>query len=130
MYHDCEAWRRYTEIEAGRIKKFLGLAPRPGVEGLRKALSLRFYANLNEVDIETGEHTLIYTVRDCRVQSARTRKGMPLHPCKSVGIIEYSGFAKVIDDRFSCRCLSCYPDVADNSCSCKWLFTLNEEQSL
>ena len=127
MYHDREAWRRYTEIEARRIKQFLNLEPRPGIEGLKKALMLRFYANMNRVDIQTSDNTLIYTVCECRVQSARMRKGMVLHPCKSVGIIEYSGFAKTIDDRFSCQCLSCYPDVTDNSCSCKWLFTLNVE---
>ena len=36
-------------------------------------------------------------------------KQMEYHPCKSVGIIEYSGFAKTIDERITCECLSCYP---------------------
>ncbi|HNX60409.1 MAG TPA: DUF6125 family protein, partial [Spirochaetota bacterium] len=44
--------------------------------------------------------------------------------CKSVGIIEYSGFAKTIDDRIDCRCESCYPDITDDSASCIWEFTL------
>ena len=50
-------------------------------------------------------------MKECRVQSARRRKGMPFHPCKPVGCIEYSGFARTIDDRIECRCLSCYPEV-------------------
>ena len=33
----------------------------------------------------------------CRVQDARSQKGMELHPCKSVGEIEYAGFARTID---------------------------------
>ena len=126
MFHDAEAWRRFTAIEARRIKAFLGLPERPGLEGLAKALSLRFYANLNRDGVEIDGNTLIYRVKECRVQSARKRKGMPLHPCRPVGLIEYAGFAKEIDDRIACQCLSCYPEVHDPDCSCAWKFTLQE----
>ncbi len=126
MFHDAEAWRRFTVIEAKRIKAFLKLPERAGIEGLAKALKLRFYANINDDLIEISGNTLTYTAVDCRVQTARQRKGMEFHPCKSVGIIEYSGFAKTVDDRFSCECVSCYPEITDNSCCCKWKFTLDE----
>lgn len=126
MYHDAEAWKRFTVIEARRIKTFLNLPERPGLEGLAKALSLRFYANLNQDTIEIQGNTLTYRVLSCRVQSARSRKGMPFHPCRPVGLIEYSGFAKEIDDRITCECLSCYPEVTDDTCSCAWRFTLHE----
>lgn len=126
MYHDTEAWKRFTVIEAKRIKEFLELQDNSGVDGLEKALRLRFYANLNADIIEKEGNTLIYTAVECRVQTARARKGMPFHPCKSVGIIEYTEFAKVIDSRFECECLSCYPDITDESCCCKWKFTIRE----
>lgn len=127
MYHDEQAWKRFTVIEARRIKAFLKLSDNSGAEGLEKALRLRFYANINRDSIEiVNNETLIYTVSDCRVQSARMRKNMPLHPCKSVGIIEYTDFAKAIDSRFTCECISCYPDVTDDSCCCKWKFTLKK----
>lgn len=126
MFHDAEAWRRFTVIEAKRIKEFLGLPDNSGLEGLAKALKLRFYANINNDVIEIEGNTLTYTSVDCRVQRARERKGMPFHPCKSVGIIEYSGFAKVIDERFTCECVSCYPDITDAACCCKWRFTLQQ----
>jgi hypothetical protein len=70
---------------------------------------------------------LTYKIKVCRVQEARTRKGIPLHPCKSAAVYEYSGFAEVIDDRIKCRCLSCYPDVTDTSCSCSWEFWIDEK---
>lgn len=127
MYHDAEAWKRFTVIEAKRIKEFLKLPDNPGVEGLEKALKLRFYANINEDRIEIDGNTLTYTSVNCRVQRARERKGMPFHPCKSVGIIEYTEFAKTIDSRFTCECVSCYPDITDNECCCKWKFTLESE---
>ena len=31
MYHDTEAWKRFTVIEAKRIKQFLNLPERPGL---------------------------------------------------------------------------------------------------
>ena len=124
MYHDAEAWKRFTVIEAKRIKEFLKLPDNSGIDGLAKALTFRFYANINEDKIEIEGNTLTYTSVNCRVQRARERKGMPFHPCKSVGIIEYSEFARTIDSRFTCECVSCYPDITDNSCCCKWKFTL------
>ena len=128
MYHDCEAWKVYTVTEARRIKAFLGLPERPGLEGLAKALQLRFYAHINKQDFVFGEdgRTLTYRMVDCFVQTARKRKGMEFHPCKSVGVIEYSGFARTIDDRIACQCISCYPEMTDESCCCAWKFTLNE----
>lgn len=127
MEHDANAWARFTVIEAKKLKAFLGLPERAGLEGLAKALRLRFYANINEDEIVIKGDTLIYRTLECRVQSARKRKAMPLHPCKPVGVIEYSGFAKAIDDRITCRALSCYPDVTDDTCCCAWEFTLQKE---
>lgn len=129
MARDREAWKVFTVAEARRIKRFLNLPEQAGLEGLAKALSLRFYANINTVEMITGENVLIYKNVDCFVQSARKRKNMAYHPCKSVGIVEYSEFAKVIDSRISCECLSCFPDVNDNSCCCSWKFTLPAENS-
>lgn len=124
MFHDLEVWRSFTVIEAKRIKEFLRLNEQPGLDGLAQALQLRFYANINEAEIERTEDRLVYTMTQCRVQTARARKGLPFHPCKAVGVIEYGDFAKTIDSRIHCRCLSCYPEVTDDSCCCKWEFTL------
>ena len=124
MYHDIEAWKRFTVTEAKRIKAFLKLPEQAGVEGLAKALKLRFYANINDDRIDVEGSTLTYTSVNCRVQRARESKGMPFHPCKSVGIVEYGAFARTIDPRFTCECVSCYPDITDDSCCCKWRFTL------
>lgn len=126
IYHDEEAWKRFTVTEARRIKKFLNLPEQAGLEGLAEALRFRFYANINEDEIELDQNTLIYTAKECFVQEARAQKGMPYHPCKSVGILEYAGFAHTIDSRITCECLSCYPDITDSTCCCKWKFTLKE----
>ncbi len=127
MHHDREVWKRFTRTEALRIRKFLGLGEKPGLDGLVKALSIRFSALANpSVDILRDGNTLIYKVNECRVQSARKSKGMPYHPCSSVGIIEHAGFASVIDERITTEMVSCYPEVSDRSCACCWRFTLKD----
>ena len=126
VYHDVEAWKKFTVIEGKRIKKFLKLPEKPGLEGLKKALGFRFYANLNDDEIKIEGNTLTFRSIECRAQSARKRKGMEYHPCKPVGVVEYAGFAQAIDERIICECISCYPDVTDETCYCSWKFTLNE----
>ena len=129
MFHDVEIWKRFTVIEAKRIKAFLQLAEHPGLDGLEQALQYRFYANINRDEILREGEALIYRSVDCRVQRARERKGMEFHPCKSVGEVEYAGFARTIDDRIQCECLSCYPERNDDTCCCSWRFWLEEAES-
>ncbi len=126
MLHDERAWARYTVFEARRIKKFLGLPEHPGLEGLRRALNFRLYAAINRYafSMEENGRVLIYRVLSCRVQDARLRKGMSLHPCRPVGLVEYSGFAREIDSRIQTQCLSCCPEITDTAVRCAWKFTL------
>ena len=125
---DTEAWRSFTVVEARRIMNRHNIPPGSGLEGLKKALGFRLYALLNEQEIrnETSNSFEFYMV-DCRVQSARTRKNLPLFPCKSVGLVEYEGFARTIDDRITTECIGCPPDPeAGKEFYCGWRFTLTE----
>jgi hypothetical protein len=61
---------------------------------------------------------------DCRVQAARKRKNMPLFPCKTVGLVEYSEFANTIDSRIKTECIACPPDAGERDFYCGWKFTL------
>lgn len=124
MHLDAAAWARYTVVEAKRIKKFLKLPERGGLDGLSQALRFRMYAPLNEDSVAIEGNTLTYRVHSCRVQTARARKGMKFHPCKAVGLIEYAGFARTIDERIETECLSCYPDLTDERYACVWKFVL------
>ena len=126
MKSNCSVWGIFSKAEAKRIKEFLSLGDNSGIEGLRKALALRLYANINDDETLVNGNELVYRVLDCRVQNARKRKGMEFHPCKEVGLIEYEVFAKEIDSRFDFECISCYPEITDESCNCAWKFTLKE----
>lgn len=126
MHHDERAWRRFTASEGRRVKALLGLDEHPGLEGLAKALPLKLTSPCNRTELRWEGDDLVFCVVSCRVQAARARKGMDYHPCKPVGTVEYGGFARAIDDRIECSCVSCYPDVADDTCSCAWRFHLKE----
>lgn len=124
---DTEAWRSFTVIEAKRIMERLGMKPGGGIPALVECLKHRFYARLNLQDvIEQSETRVVFRMLDCRVQSARKRKGLADHPCKSVGIVEYSEFATTIDPRITTRCLVCPPDPHPEEFWCAWEFTLQE----
>ena len=123
---DAEAWRRFSPLEARRIKQLLGLGDRPGLEGLRQALEYRLYAVLNRQSSVLEGGVLRFYMNDCRVQSARVRKGLPDFPCKQVGLVEYQTFAETIDSRITTRCLACPPDEHPAEYFCGWEFSIEE----
>lgn len=126
MEHDKNAWNNFCPVEARRIKQFLDLDEHPGLDGLAKCLPFHVVHRANTCEVIQEENRIVCRVINCRVQTARKRKGMEYHPCKFAAIYEYASFAQAVDDRIECRCLSCYPDITDETCSCSWEFTLRE----
>ncbi len=122
---DGRVWESFTVTEARRIMRFLKREPGGGIPALIESLGFRLYARLNVQEVvEVSETRCVFRMRDCRVQAARKRRGLPDFPCKPVGLIEYSGFASTIDPRISTRCLTCPPDPHPPDVWCAWEFTL------
>jgi len=125
---DRRAWKIFTQLEAKRIMSRLNIQPNGGIDALDEALHFRLYARINDMEIyRSAPDTLRLEMKECRVQSARERKGLPDFPCKSVGIIEYAFFAHTIDPRFKTEVIFCPPDIHPEGCYCTWQFTLQEE---
>lgn len=124
---DTRAWERFTVSEAKRIMKTFDIPAGGGLEALQEALKYRLYARVNIQEATwTEDGALEFQMINCRVQSTRRRKGLPDFPCKSVGIVEYSGFASTIDPRIKTECLACPPDPVGEK-FCQWRFTLAED---
>jgi hypothetical protein len=122
---DTEAWRSFTVIEAKRIMERQGIAPGGGIPALVRALAFRLYAYINTQEtVEETDKRVLFRMVDCRVQSARKRKGLPDFPCKSVGLVEYAEFARTIDPRIKTRCLHCPPDSHPADSWCEWEFSI------
>lgn len=120
-------WSRFSPLEARRAKDILGLPENGGIAALKAALSVRMYAHLNRWEfVEETENSIIFRMTDCRVQTARKRKGLDDYPCKSGGITEYTGFSREIDSRLRCECVGCPPDPHPEEWVCSWKFVLEE----
>lgn len=125
MRLDKDAWEKFTVLEAKRIMKRLGLPEGGGIPALVRALKYRLYAHINVQEIiEESPDRCVFRMKTCRVQEARKRQGLPDFPCKSIGIVEYSGFARTIDPRLETRCLVCPPDPRPEGVWCAWEFIL------
>jgi hypothetical protein len=120
---DAAAWEKFSKVEADRIKALLHLPDDGGIPALKEALGFRLYAFINKQEIvDVDQNKIIFRMNDCRVQSARRRKGLPDFPCKKVGLVEYSVFAKSIDPRIQTRCIACPPDKHPGEYYCAWEF--------
>ncbi|WP_432735991.1 DUF6125 family protein [Maridesulfovibrio sp. FT414] len=120
-------WSRFSPLEARRAKDILGLPDNGGIPALKAALGVRMYAHLNRWEFtDETENSIVFRMTDCRVQTARKRKGLADYPCKSGGITEYVGFSNEIDSRFKCECIGCPPDEHPEEWVCSWRFTIEE----
>ena len=118
-------WARFSPFEAWSIKKFLGSPEQAGLEGLKKALRFRVYGRINvQTFVNDTPSSFIFQMNDCRVQSARKRKGLEDYPCKSGGLVEYRTFAETIDPRLKVECIGCPPDEHPAEWFCSWRFNL------
>lgn len=126
---DERAWERFAAAEAKRIMATFNIAQDGGLAALEKALGLRMYSLINAQRVEwSGDRQRLRFVMDvCRVQETRRRKGLPDFPCKSVGTIEFTTFARTIDPRIRTTCLHCPPDTEDGK-YCGWEFNIDKTE--
>ena len=125
MELDTRSWERFAVSEAKRIMKAFDITPNGGLKALEKAFQYRLYVAINKQEIEwINDNSMIFRMLECRVQKTRRQKKMPDFPCKSVGIVEFTYFAKTVDSRIQTRCIACPPDKADDY-YCAWEFTLD-----
>jgi hypothetical protein len=122
---DRDSWARFAISEARRIISTFGIEPGGGLPALERALGLRMYSLINDQHAEWSEdrNCLRFVMDQCRVQETRRRKGLPDFPCRSVGEVEFSTFARTVDPRIVTTCICCPPDSPQGK-NCAWEFRL------
>ena len=124
---DARAWENFSPVEARRIMQVFGIPKDGGLDSLERALQYRLYATVNrQVSERVDGSTLRFRMVECRVQQARQRKGLAPFPCKPVGMVEYSQFAKAVDARIETVCRHAPPDAVSAE-FCEWEFRLEEK---
>jgi len=123
---DKKSWEKFAVSEAKRIMSEFNIPAKGGLKALEKAFQYRLYASINKQAIEwIDDNRMIFKMIECRVQKLRRQKYLPDFPCKSVGVVEFTNFAKTIDSRIKTKCISCPPDnVTDFYCG--WEFSIEE----
>jgi hypothetical protein len=121
-------WSHFAQMEAFKIRRYLGLDKNGGLHALEKAMRLRIYSSINaHASSWDADGSLLFSMTECRVQAARRRKQMEDYPCKSAGIVEYTLFARAIDPRIKTQCVWCPPDRVPDEAFCTWRFTMEGE---
>ncbi len=121
---DARSWHRFAVAEARRLMKEFEIPAGSGLAGLEKALGLRLYSAINEQSVEwIDDHAMIFRMIECRVQKTRAEKSLPPFPCKPVGMVEFSQFARTVDPRIRTSCVNCPPDERGD-CYCAWRFEI------
>lgn len=121
---DAKSWNRFAVAEARRIMKEFNIPENGSLKALERAFDYRLYAAINKQEIEwIDDKTMVFRMVECRVQKTRTEKNLTPFPCKSVGIVEFTQFAKSVDPCILTRCISCPPDPVTNA-FCAWEFTI------
>jgi len=125
MELDARSWERFAAAEAQRLMEVFNIPAGGGLEALERALSLRMYALVNEQRSEwSADRSRLRFVMDrCRVQETRRRKGLPDSPCRPVGEVEFTTFARTVDPRIETTCVHCPPDAPPDA-ACAWEFRL------
>lgn len=121
-------WSRFSPFEAARIRELLSMpqaqTPKEGLEQLAAALQHRLYARINVQEIiDRSDEGFTFLMRQCRVQTARKRKGLEDYPCKSGGMVEYTTFAASFHPGIRTECIGCPPDPHPEEWVCAWRFT-------
>jgi hypothetical protein len=121
---DTKSWNRFAVAEARRIMKEFNIFENGGLKALEQAFGYRLYAAINKQEIEwVNDQTMVFRMVECRVQKTRAEKNLSPFPCKPVGMVEFSQFAKTIDPRIQTRCRTCPPDSITDV-YCEWEFTV------
>jgi hypothetical protein len=125
MELDTKAWELFAVAEARRIVNEFKIPKNGGLKSLEKAFQFRLYSVINKQEVEwIDEKTMRFIMIECRVQKLRRQKNLPDFPCKFVGEVEFSQFARTVDPRIKTKCMSCPPDAVKEF-YCGWEFTLD-----
>ena len=125
---DIEVWDTYGRMEPDRLRAALEIEG-DGLEDVAfalKASSWLFYIPDFEFVVSEDGKRMVLTVKDCRIQAKRLKKGLKEFPCKPVGQAYLENFVRAFNEKIKVKCRCCPPDQHSEDEWCVWVFLLED----
>lgn len=124
---DIKAWEGYFPYEARLLRKTLEIKEE-GIPGIIETLKhCAFVPCMEHVIDEVSEERGVVSLYKCPSLEAMERAGRTEFVCEPVGTAVFQKYAESIDPRVKVRFLDGPPRKSPEDVSCKWEFTLEEE---
>jgi len=117
----------YAAVESRRVKELLQLEGND-LATLEHVLPFAFEHLSMDFEIQRiSDNALQLTKHFCPPQVTRREKGLEEYPCKEVGLVTQSAFARGINPDIKVTCLCAPPDEHPEDVWCQWLYELTNE---
>jgi hypothetical protein len=117
---DAKVWDVMGKVEARRLKGILGIEP-DNIEAISKYMKATgWHLDLEDVELEINDDTIIERNLNCRVQTTRLKKGLDEFPCKTVRFGYMKSFFRELNPNIEVECIQCPPDPHGDDLWCEW----------
>jgi len=115
-------FQRFTRSLVYREKRILNLHG----DDLPTFLKVfRFFPMQESEDLEfrqVSDNKVVLQINSCTMVRERTKRGLPLLPCKPAGIGCFETLATMVNPDAKVKCVFCPPDEIPPDAVCKWEF--------
>jgi hypothetical protein len=118
---DEELFGRFTRSMIYRLKRILKIDG-DDIPAFLRVLQFYPMQTPDSEIIEATDRRVVLQVNSCTMVRERTKRGLPLLPCKPAGIGCFEALATMVNPDAKVKCVFCPPDEIPPDAVCKWDF--------
>jgi len=123
---DAGVWQIMAKIEAKSLRRMFQVNENADIPTIMNLLRKSSWSLDQPFKIiEVSDNRAVLTIKRCRTQEARLKKGLSVFPCKKVRFGYLKNFAKTLNPNVEVNCIVCPPDKRPPDLWCRWEFKLS-----